>query len=154
MTVELREITSETVGAVIRLTLTPEQRCFVAPNAASLAQAHFSEEAWIRGVWNDGELAGFVMLEDQSLRSVPPPQPAIGLWRLMVDHRHQGRGVGRAIVGQVAAMARARGFDRLHTSYVVAEGGPEGFYRSLGFLPTGEIDGAEVVAALPLGEPE
>ena len=50
-------------------------------------------------------------------------------------------------------MARERGFDQLYTSYTVAKGGPEGFYRALGFVPTGETEHGEEVAALPLGAP-
>ena len=152
MSVELREITSGTLRAIIGLTVAPRQRRFVAPNAVSLAEALFSDEAWYRGVWRGDDPVGFVMLEDETMQENPPSDPEIGLWRLMVDRRHQGRGIGRAIVEQVAAMARARGFSHLHTSYVVAKGGPEGFYRSLGFKPTGKIDDDEVVAALALGD--
>jgi len=37
---------------------------------------------------------------------------------------------------------------RLTTSWNPALGGPEPFYRGLGFEPTGEIDDGEVVAVL------
>ncbi len=38
------------------------------------------------------------------------------------------------------------------TSWVDAPGGPEGFYRKLGFVPTGEIDDGEIVASVPIAE--
>ena len=152
MSATLREITAETVRRVIALSVAPGQERFVAPNAVSLAQALFSDEAWFRGVWLDGEPVGFVMVADESLRRPPPEGARIRIWRLMVDHRFQGRGVGREVVAQVAEHARSRGFDRLYTSYVPEPGGPEPFYRRIGFVPTGEIDKGEAVAVLELGD--
>ena len=35
--------------------------------------------------------------------------------------------------------------EELLLSYVPGEGSPEGFYRGLGFEPTGEVDEGEVV---------
>jgi diamine N-acetyltransferase len=53
------------------------------------------------------------------------------------------------VIGHV----RSKGvFDRLRTSYVAAEGGPEQLYLSAGFRPTGELDDDEVVLELPLAE--
>jgi hypothetical protein len=43
MAVTLREITSGTVNAVLKLSVAPEQQRFVAPNAVSLAEALFGE---------------------------------------------------------------------------------------------------------------
>ena len=40
--------------------------------------------------------------------------------------------------------------EALLVSWVPANGGPEPFYRSLGFVPTGEVDGGEIVAKLVL----
>lgn len=150
MNVQLREITADTVLAVLDLQVAPAQQRLVAPNAQSLAQALFSPEAWYRAAWRGDELVGFVMVADETLRDPPPAKPTIGLWRLMVDGRFQGQGIGKAMVLQVAEMARARGFDRLYTSYLPGEASPEGFYRGLGFVPTGELDGDEIIAALPL----
>lgn len=113
-----------------------------------MAQALFSDEAWYRAAWLDGTLVGFVMVADESQRATPPEAPRIGLWRLMVDHRHLGRGVGRRIVAGVVAHARARGFRVLYTSYVAGPEGPEAFYRTQGFAPNGKVDDDETVAVL------
>lgn len=48
--VSLREITSETVRAVVKLSVAESQKGFVASNAISLAQALFAPEAWYRAV--------------------------------------------------------------------------------------------------------
>jgi len=60
--VPLRPITRETVRAVTRLSVAPGREHFVAPNAVSLSQALFSDEAWCRAIHADDEKGGFVML--------------------------------------------------------------------------------------------
>ena len=50
------------------------------------------------------------------------------------------RGIGRAIVDRVVELIGDEGATELFTSHVVADGGPEGFYQRLGFVPTGAFD--------------
>lgn len=149
-TVELREISADTVRAICNLQVAPAQAGFVAPNAVSLAQALFSPEAWYRALYADGEPAGFLMLYDERQRADAPAAPALVLWRFMVDARFQGRGVGRAGLRLLIERLRAEGATELRTSYVPGEGCPESFYRGLGFAPTGELDEDEIVLALQL----
>jgi diamine N-acetyltransferase len=146
-TVSLREITRETVGAIIRLsdTLPPEQQKMVAPNAVSIAQAHFEEHAWFRAIYAGDEPVGFIMLY------ADPGEPEYFLWRLMVAHPHQGKGYGRAALLQLIEHVRTLpGATELLTSYVPMPGGPGPFYEGLGFTPTGDLLGEEVVIRLPL----
>ena len=151
--VTLREITSETVIPVVRLAVAENQKGFVAPNAVSLAQALFAPEAWYRAIYLGDELVGFVMLEDESLRSPPPEKPGVGVWRFMIDARFQGRGIGRAALLQVIEHVRAKGlFDTLELSYVPGPGCPEPFYLASGFRHTGRVAEGEVVLELPLRE--
>lgn len=149
--VTLREITAETVRAVIRLSVAESQKGFVAPNATSLSQALFSEEAWYRAVYLGDEPVGFVMLEDKSLRTPPPDNPGIGVWRFMIDEKFQGRGIGRAALLLVIDHARSKGiFRTLELSYVPGPGCPEPFYLGLGFRHTGRVDEGEIILDLPL----
>jgi diamine N-acetyltransferase len=153
MRVTLREITSETVRAVTKLAVAPEQQGFVAPNAVSLAQALFSDDAWYRAVYADDELVGFVMLSDETLKKEPPAEPNIGLWRLMIDHKHQRRGIGREVMRLVVEYVRSRpGVRSFYTSYVPEPGGPGPFYLGLGFVPNGEVEDGEIVVIYPLHE--
>jgi diamine N-acetyltransferase len=153
--VSLREITAETVGAVIRLEVDETQKGFVAPNAVSLAQALFAPEAWYRAIYLDDSPVGFVMLADESQRAPPPAQPEIGVWRFMIDARHQGRGIGRAALQLVIDEVRRRKrFAKLELSYVPGPGCPEPFYLGAGFRHTGRVDGEEVVLELPLSDAE
>ena len=149
--VALREITADTVITIVRLSVAEDQKRFVAANAVSLAQALFAPEAWYRAIYLGEEPAGFVMLYDESLRSEPPAQPEIGVWRFMIDRRFQGRGIGRAALAHVVAHVRAKGvFEKLELSYVPGPGCPEPFYLGLGFQHTGRMDEDEVVLELPL----
>ena len=144
-TVELREVTAETVRAVCMLHVAPDQRSFVAPNSVSFAEAMYEPKAWFRAVVADEVPVGFVML------SVDETTAEYYLWRFMIDQRYQGRGYGRAAFGQVIDHVRTLPrATALLVSWVPAPGGPEPFYRALGFEPTGEIDDGEVVARLRL----
>jgi diamine N-acetyltransferase len=144
MDVTLREVTAGTVRAVCDLTVGPGQDGLVAPNAVSIAQAHFEPKAWFRAIYAGDDPVGFVMLFDDA--------PECFLWRLMVDHRHQGRGYGRRALDLVVEHLRQRpGVTALLTSYVPDPAGPEQFYKRYGFVDTGEVDGGEVVCRLALG---
>src|SRR3972149_6826004 len=143
--VSLREVTAETVRQVCKLsdTLPEAQQKMVAPNAVSIAQAHFSDKAWFRAVYADEVLVGFVMLYEA------PEEHQYYLWRLMIAGPYQGLGYGKRALELLIEYVRTRpGAEGLYTSYVPAEGGPQGFYRKLGFEPTGEVDGGELVAKL------
>jgi diamine N-acetyltransferase len=82
------------------------------------------------------------------------PQPGIigpwFLWRLLIDERFQGRGFGRGALRLVVELIRAEGATELLTSYQPGDGEPWPFYEKFGFVPTGEIDGTEVVLRLDL----
>lgn len=141
----LREITADTVGSILNLSVSEDQERFVASNARSIAQAHFSEHAWFRAFYASEEPVGFVMLYDK------PEKGEYSLWRFMIDARYQGRGYGRAALLLVIAHIRTRPKATvLYSSYVPGEGDPGGFYRSLGFIETGEVSYEERVLKLVL----
>lgn len=148
--VELREITRDTVRAICALEVGESQKGLVAPNAVSIAQAYFYDEAWFRAICARGEPVGFVMIYDPTL-SAAPEEPDFFLWRLMIDRRHQGKGYGRTAVRLVADHARTRGASRLLVSHVKHAEALGRFYASLGFRYTGREEEGELVMALPLG---
>ena len=138
--VTLREVTEETLRAVLKLQVSDEQKRFVASNAVSIAQAHFSEHAWFHAIYAGDEPVGFVMLYlDQDT-------PLYGVWRLMVDKEHQQKGYGRAAMRQVIEYAKSLpGARVLMVSYEPGDGNPSPFYEKLGFVETGEMMGEEKV---------
>lgn len=148
-TVTLRDIDADTVRDICRLAVAPDQERFVAPNAVSLAQAHFSEDAWFRAIYADDTPVGFVMLEDR------PSEPLYFLWRYMIDARYQRMGFGRRAMHLVLEHVRGRpGATCLITSVVPEAGGPQPFYESLGFRLTGDFDDGEAVLRLDFTTPD
>jgi len=144
--VSLREVTGDTVRAICALQVGPGQDRFVAPNAVSIAQAHFEPKAWFRAIYAGEEPVGFIMLHEDR------EKPRFFLWRLMVAAGHQGKGYGRRALELLIDRVRSLpGATELGASYVPAEGGPEGFYKKLGFVETGEVDDGEVICRLVLG---
>jgi len=142
VTITLREITDDNAESVLALRCTPDQERFVSSVADSLAEAAEYPQAnpWFRAVYADGRPVGFVML---SWDVEPQPPEIIGpwfLWKLLIDHRHQGMGYGHEVVQQIVELVRHEGGTELLTSHVPGEGGPAGFYARLGFVPTGELD--------------
>lgn len=151
--VSLREITEETVLEVLSLEVTPEQEQFVAPNSYSLSQALFSKTAWYRAIYLDETPVGFVMVADDTLLSEPPANPEFFIWRFMVDHRYQGRGIGSRALQLVIDHARSRpGVKLVEVSYMPGEGSPEGVYLRAGFQRTDRVDEDELILELPLDE--
>jgi diamine N-acetyltransferase len=145
-TVTLREVTKEDLGEILRLRVAPEQERFVAPNAVSIAQAHFHPDiAWFRAIYADETPVGFLMLHDE------PARPMYHLWRFMIDRRFQGRGYGARAMELVIEHVRGRpGSVELTLSHVPGDGAPDGFYERLGFVHTGEEDEGELVMRIPL----
>jgi diamine N-acetyltransferase len=150
--VHLREITDDNRDAVCALRVRRRQKRFVASVASSLDDAAAEPEAnpWYRAVYSGDEPVGFVMLS----WNVPTGRPGVigpyFLWRLLIDKRHQRRGIGRAVLTQIAELVRADGATELLTSYEPGDGEPWPFYQRFGFQPTGEIDDGEIVLRLTL----
>jgi diamine N-acetyltransferase len=143
--VALREINKESVYDILKLKVTPGQEQFVAPNAVSIAEAYYEPKAWFRAIYADETPVGFVMLYDD------PDEPVYFLWRLMVDARYQALGFGLQAMHQLIDYVRSRpGAKELLVSYVPAEGSPEQFYKTLGFVNTGKMHGDEMEMRLEL----
>jgi diamine N-acetyltransferase len=149
--VHLREITDDNRDAVCALRVRGDQERFVASVATSLddADEEPEENPWYRAVYYGDEPVGFVMLS----WNVSDDRSGAGkyyLWRLLIDERHQGRGIGREVLTQIVDLVRADGATELYTSYEPGEGEPWPFYHRLGFEPTGEVDDGEIVLRLTL----
>lgn len=153
MDVTLVEITEQNRPAVLALGVLPEQERSVSSVEDSLSEAAEwpQAEPWYRAVVVGDEFVGFVMISWDVVPDPPEIQGPWFLWKLLIDRRHQGRGYGRQVVQQIADVVHAQGGHELLTSYVPGPGGPEGFYRRIGFTPTGELDPeGEVIMRLVL----
>lgn len=150
--IELVEVDHANVRQVCTLELAHSQRRFVTGPAISIAEAAHpplrdgvAARPWYRAIVADGDVCGFVMI------ALPTSnQPTTILWRLMVDRHHQRRGIARRVVGKVAELRLEADEQDIEVSFVDEPGGPERFYRQLGFVPTGKVERGEKWARAPL----
>jgi len=143
--VTLQEITQETLRPILQLEVRKDQTHFVADNAVSIAEAHFSENAWFRAIYANETPVGFIMLY------VDEKKPEYFLWRFMIDKDHQGKGYGYRALEQVIEFVRTLpDASQIFTSYVPGEGSPGPFYQRLGFIETGAVLDSEIVMRLGL----
>jgi diamine N-acetyltransferase len=131
-TVELREVTQDSLSAVLDLAVAPEQRQYVATNARSIAEAHFEPRAWFRAIYADDDPVGFVMVFRD------PPKDYF-VWRFMIDGRYQRKGYGRRALELLVEVARKDGAREMMLSYVPGEHSPRDFYTRFGFEDTGKV---------------
>ena len=149
--VELVELTFENAPRYRRLKTHHTQESLVAPTLYSYEDALFPDTddkggatlPWFRGIEADGEPAGFVMTAEVTDTNSDPY-----LWRLLIDRRHQHRGIGSRVIEALVDRLRTEGQSELYVSWVPGPGSPAAFYAGLGFVETGEIDDGEVVAVL------
>ncbi|MGM7697679.1 GNAT family N-acetyltransferase [Microbacterium sp. A84] len=148
---ELRmvELSAATIVAVNNLSLKPGQEQYLAPVSYGIAATVINPQtSWQRVILDGDEVVGFVSANfdadapEEHFRSV--------LWRINVDANDQRRGLGRFAVAGLLAEARTRNMDRVVVIYEAGDGGPEAFFRRVGFTPVGETEYAEVIAEIRL----
>lgn len=140
--ISLREVTKDTVRAIVSLKTTQHQETFVSPNAVSISEAYFHrDQAWFRAIYADETPVGFFMLWDD------PQKPEYYLWRFMIDARYQRQGYGWRALELIVEHVKTRpNATELTLSYVPEEGGPADFYHRFGFVDTGEIVDGELMS--------
>ena len=150
----LRPVDDGNREALAALAVRPDQTHFVATVTKSYNDAATDPAShpvmW--GLFAGDEPVGFVMLSDGAEPiEEEPGRWQYGLWRLLIDARHQRRGYGRAALDLVVGYVRSHpGATELYTSAVPGEGSPLPFYERYGFVQTGEIEDGEVVLRLDL----
>lgn len=140
--IEFKEITKENLRGILKLKVHDHQKDQVAINAWSVAEGHYDETAWFRGIFKEDQPVGFVMLY------LDKKEKAYGVWRFMIDKEHQGKGYGKAAMELIKKVMKQEVPDitEFHLSYVPKEkGGADEFYKKVGFEDTGEISHGEKV---------
>jgi diamine N-acetyltransferase len=154
--VQLRDlVTEDDDEAVMGLRRGPGQERYLGRMISHFEDAIADSRACPR-MWSvhdaeTGQLVGFVMISDGIAQDVlDANNDIVGpyyLWRLLIDHRFQGRGYGAATIDAVAAYVRTRpNAEALLTSCKAGEGSPQPFYLHYGFEKTGQVvDGEDVL---------
>ena len=141
----LVEIDRHNYLSILDLSVSEEQRSFVASNTYSLAQAYVQPECVPLALYAENKPVGFAMYcIDESDREY-------WIYRLMIDQRHQGRGYGRAAMLLLIDRIRSEMDEEQHRIYISFE--PENevaksLYESLGFVPDGRVEYGEIVYRL------
>jgi diamine N-acetyltransferase len=143
MNITFRPVTRENFSAVIELTVTPKQVDFVSSNLYSLAEASI-EPSWTPlAIYAGDDLVGFALFgrDDET-----------GRWwimRYMIDAQHQGRGYGTAALPMLIDLIVERhSCGEIFLGYDPGNDVAERLYARMGFAPTGEMVGGEIVARL------
>lgn len=147
--VSLVPATSENWRDLARVRASDAQLGWVAEVSFYLCLSSF-EDLWRSyAVVDDGEVVGHVMW------GVDPDDGSHWIGGLVIDHRHQGRGLGRATVEAVLALWEEEPA-LTGTAYTQAVLSVEAdnqvalaLYRSLGFAETGEMSYDELVMRRP-----
>ncbi|MGW8389413.1 GNAT family N-acetyltransferase [Pseudoduganella sp. HUAS MS19] len=148
MEIQLKAVTRQNFDDITDLRLLDHQRDYVASNAYSIAQASFYPEMQTRAVYAGDLLVGFLMYVDMALEGLPGE---FGVWRLMVDVLHQGKGYGRSALRMALTEIRARGGVRkVWISYQPDNTRARDLYASMGFVETEIDEDGEMNAVLEL----
>jgi diamine N-acetyltransferase len=157
-TVQLRDIVSEDdYQAVLGLRRGPGQERYLGTMIShfedSIADAKACPRYW--SVHDRETLVGFVMISDNiPAETLAADEDIVGpyfLWRLLIDHRFQDRGYGRATIDAVVEYLSTRpNAEVLLTSCKSGEGSPQPFYLGYGFEKTGELKWGEDILRLDL----
>ena len=139
-----------------------EQKDFVAEEVyQSLAEAYATRNEGnnalpLAGLSGDEDLIGFVMIgkgtvgnEDESTLI----KENYSLWRLMLDKKYQGQGLGKQTLDAAMALIRTFPFGeakKVWLSYEPENTHARDIYRKYGFAENGEMCGNEFVAVYEL----
>ncbi|MCI9119117.1 MAG: GNAT family N-acetyltransferase [Flavonifractor sp.] len=157
----LERVTGKNVWDILKLRVSDEQRSFVAGNDVSIIEAYTAITgngyAFPFGLYAGETPVGFLMIgfdTDDFWDDAPPVAKGnYNLWRLMIDQRFQGQGYGTEAVRLALEFIKTRPCGEAEFCWLSYE--PDNktaaqLYRSFGFAETGEMDGEELIAVLPL----
>lgn len=143
--VQLVAVTAENWREAADVEAAPEDHRLVAPVTRYLCLCHYG------GVWRPlavvagDEVVGFVMW------AVDPEDRSGWIGGLVIDHRRRRRRYARsAVLALLERLRREQGCPSAALSYAAANTAARSLYRALGFEETGEREGDELVARLPL----
>ena len=144
-TLSVVELSADNVEAVLAVTPRPEQLRHVNPVSWYVARSAY-QDVWhpVGLATEDGRVVAFAEWAFDDSDST------YALGGIVVDHRHQGRGLGRAVLDALVSHVRTQSRPgtvvlTVHDDNEVARG----LYRRYGFVETGDVIDGELVMVLP-----
>lgn len=145
MDIKLREIDRSSWEKCCDLKVAENQRAFVASNTYSLAQAAYEPDTYPMGIYLNNEMVGFLMWDFDSNEMVWE------MCRLMIDEKHQRKGIGEAAVRKLLQLVTAKlGHIVFYTSADPANEDAISLYEKIGFKKNGRIVYDEIMMEILL----
>lgn len=90
--IHLKSINKSNWEEAIRLSVKAEQRKFIASNLYSIAEVQFLDDFYAKGIYVDNKMIGFTMF------GIDPDDNNCWIYRLMIDEKFQGKGIGKQAI--------------------------------------------------------
>ncbi len=155
-----KQITNANIWKVCLLEPFENQKDFVAENMQSLAEAYATRNegnnALPLAVYNDSDLIGFIMIGKGTVGNENESnliKENYSLWRLMIDKKYQGKGLGKQTIDAAMNLIRTFPFGeakKVWLSYEKENTRARDIYRKYGFVENGEMCGNEIIAVYEL----
>lgn len=149
MRAQLKPVDAKNRDAVVKLSVSPHQRQYIASNEDSLKEAQDNiEVARPFAIYIDGKIVGFTMIAfDENSED---PCDKYWLWRFMIDSSLQQKGYGSAALKEIIKYFRENGADEITLSTKESNKQALGLYHKFGFKENGHMNDDEIVLKLYL----
>jgi len=147
MKIELREITKDNFESVGELYIPDEQQEHLSRNIWSIAEAKYYDNHRARAIYCNDEVVGFIMW-------VHVTDVISSIWRFMVAHEHQNKGIGRlALECAIEEMKERESIEKIEICYGPDNTIPKNLYFSFGFIEVGMSNcGSEAYAQIDVSK--
>ncbi|MDD0820647.1 N-acetyltransferase [Bacillus cereus] len=130
--VYLKAIDKKNWEEAITLSVTEEQQTFIASNLYSIAEVQFLDNFYANGIYLDEKMIGFTMF------GIDPDDNNYWIYRLMIDEKFQGQGMGKQAIHLVIDEIRN---NNANSSIIMIGYAPENLtakfvYKKAGFIET------------------
>ncbi|MEB9613410.1 GNAT family N-acetyltransferase [Bacillus cereus] len=127
----LKPIDKSNWEEAIRLSVKKEQQTFIASNLYSIAEVQFLDNFYANGIYLDEKMIGFTMF------GIDPDDNNYWIYRLMIDEKFQGQGIGKQAIHLVIDEIRSN--NNANISIIMIGYAPENLtakfvYKKAGFI--------------------
>lgn len=145
--ITLKPVTKDNWLSCIKLELNEEQRPWVASNLFSIAESSFYPNHKLRCVCSDEDVVGFAAYRREDQDDVTQ---LYWIFRLMIDKRYQGGGVGTRAVQLLLEEMRHLGARQVRTMFRAGNAVAGNLYRKVGFVESGQDADGDTLLAIRL----
>jgi diamine N-acetyltransferase len=142
MTVSLTPVDKNNWYKCASLELPPNQSKHLATNVLTIAESKFETHYVLRAILNNGKVVGMLTY----CQEIDAPRPELyWLFRIMVDHEEQGKGIGRKAIELACKEMDLLGAKIIQTMHKPDNKVASSLYLSLGFHVIGKLDDGDVL---------